>query len=145
MDKENIKAYVYQDTGEGFSMKKLRAGMGASAAYFLLACVFGIYYRACISTGILAVVFASYECWFYIWIRGYFKDSFVQGLFLKGSMACFFSLFFALSAFVFCGYLRKSLVYMDVHPGIYSVDCPILFYNHTSYKEKNLHGERGKA
>lgn len=101
MDKENIKAYVYRDAGEGFSMKKLRAGMGASAVFFLLVCVFVIYYRACISTGILAVVFASYECWFYIWTRGYFKDSFVQGLFLKGSMACFFSLFFALSAFIF--------------------------------------------
>lgn len=101
MDKENIKAYVYQDTGESISLIKLSAGMRAIAAFFLLVCVFGIYYRAYISTGILAGVFASYECWFYIWTRGYFKDSVIQGLFLKGSMACFFSLFFALSAFVF--------------------------------------------
>lgn len=100
MDKESIKAYVHHDPVEEFSLKKFRAGMCALAVFFLLVFVFGIYYGAYLSAGILTAVFVSYECWFYIWSSGYFRDRFAQRLFLKGSWACFSSLFFALSAFV---------------------------------------------
>lgn len=101
MDRESIKAYVHRDPGKDFSLKKFRAGMCALAVFFLLVFVFGINYGAYLSTGILTAVFAAYGCWFYIWTSVYFKDSLARRLFLKGSWACFSSLLFALSAFVF--------------------------------------------
>lgn len=128
MDTESIKEYISYDTEEEFSLKKLRDGMRAIVVIFLLMCVFGIAYRAYVTTAVSVLLFISYAGWFTIWTRGYFKDTFMQRLFLRGSSAWFVSLVFGCIACIFIDMSGKHRICYKLLLLLAIILCTAIFY-----------------
>lgn len=129
MDVESIKDYIYYDTDEEFSLKKLRDGIRVIAVIFLLMCVLGIAYRAYVTTAVSVFLFISYVGWFYVWTRGYFKDTFMQRLFLRGSSSWFVSLIFGSIACIFIDILGNHRVCYKLLLLLVIILCTAIFYS----------------
>ena len=129
MDIESVKDYIYYDTDEEFSLKKLRDGMRVIAVIFPLMCVIGVAYRAYVTTAVSAFLFISYAGWFYIWTRGYFKDTFIQRLFLRGSSSWFVSLVFGCIACIFIDISGNHRVWYKLLLLLAIILCAAIFYS----------------
>lgn len=146
MDIESIRDYIYYDTDEEFSLKKIREGLRAVAVIFLLVCVFGLAFKAYLTTAVSVFLFVSYAGWVYIWTRGYFKDTFMQRLFLRGSSSWFVSLVFGSIACIFIDISGSHRVCRKLLLLLVILLCTAMFYSRLvmRIRKKKFSGHKEK-